>query len=106
MSHPELSLGDARLPSAREHEARRLVARNPGIVEKLVCEAELEIASGVHKITADFIRYALNCRLQVDVSHNHSSWMLRALWKRGSAALLRALPRCAAHADGYENYPL
>ncbi len=103
---PELTLNDERLPSPRAAEAHDLVRAQPSLVKALLNEARKAIRNGAKKINTDFIRYALSGLLGIAVSHDHTGWLLRALWLRGDAKLRAKLPPHAKHTDAFRGFPL
>ena len=103
---PEFPFNDERLPSPCAAEAHELVRAHPSLVEALLDEAHKEINTGVYNLNTDFIRFALSGRLGIKISHDHTGWLLRALWLRGDAKLRAKLPPHAKHTDAFRGFPL
>ena len=105
MEH-ELNLNDERLPCSRAADAHDLVRHHKRIRERLLEEAYRELGNGTKKLNTDWIRFALRCRLNVEISHDHTAWLLRWLWRHGDERLRALLPLPARNCDTYNDYPL
>jgi hypothetical protein len=102
----DFGFNDERLPCPRVADAHDLVKHHDHIRERLLEEAYRELERETKKLNTDFIRFALSCRLRVEISHDHTAWLLRSLWRHGDERLRAALPPHARNCDAFKDYPL
>lgn len=94
--------GEARAAHPLAREAKRVMERVPDLIPRLTMECLRAITRGTKRLNSDFFRWTLFDRFGLHVKHDHTPWLMRAVYRHAPQKLRAALPRACADCSSYE----